>query len=301
MNEPAITRGLSPQDLAFVVDHCRDLALSTGEQLGHLPFAAACLSPSCVVARVADGERVRGLAIAFDRGIEREVFVVTVQFAARGQGLGQKLLQALVRPHVAASSNNRVTASVWHGVKGGAGLILRAGLDPSRGVVRFVRKTDPLTTELPAPNLRWLWIEGESADRIPRLLAPAAAANPADTNVLPALEALTSHRDGAVLVGFAGNDAKVVAAGHAAGRRWNITHLFSGPSVRDHGHAEHALARLTQRAADAGAKELILESTGPAPRALRTIMRLGFEATEAAAGFRLGPPGPRVAGDLFTL
>ena len=290
MNEPAVTRGLSAPDLEFLTAHCRDLRLASGEELDHLPHVAACLSDACVTMRVVEGDRLRGLAIAIDCGIERRVFVVTVQFAARGTGLARRLLQGLVRPHLAASPKNRAVAAVWPGVTGGPGLLLSTGFDTAPGLIRFVRKTTtPLAVESPSPTLRWLWIEREPADRLPRLLTLAAAANPTDTDFGPSLAALATHQDAAILVGF------------AAGRRFVISHLYSAESVRDHGPAEHALSRLAHRAADAGATELLLESSGPVQRAMRTLLRLDFRATEAAAGFISGPPAPHVPGDLFVI
>jgi hypothetical protein len=298
MGELSAAPGLDEADLAFLRAHCRDTAIAGGWVAAYVPWRAEALSAACITLREKDGDRVSALAVAVDRGVERQLLAVSVHHASRGEGVGRTLLATLARQHTDRDSRNRFVASVWPGLRGGSGLLISAGYSPAPGLVRFQRRAEAFESQAPRPPLRWLDLEREPDPKREDLVRAAAAACPADYDVLPTLRALASSPLGVVTAGFTGNDVKVVAAGHRAGSALEIVTAYSAPSIRDHAFAEHALARFVSRA-HGGLEEVVIETAIPVPRAARTLLRLGFRAVEAAAGFRLGDPPRPPAPDVF--
>jgi hypothetical protein len=298
MSDLSAAPGLDAADLEFLSAHCRDTALAGGAGIAHVPWAAEALASACIALRERDQDGVTALAIAVDRGVERQILAVAVKHASRGNGVGRTLLATLNRRHTDRDPRNRHVASVWSGVRGGAGLLISAGFSPAPGLVRFRRRAEAFESQAARPPLRWLDLEREPAPKRLELVAAAASACPGDHDMLPTLRALASSPVGFVTAGFTGNDVKVVVAGYKAGSALTIVTAYTASSVRDHAWAEHGLARVVSRAY-MEVEEVLIETPLPVPRAARTLLRLGFRAIDAAAGFRLGDPPRLAAQDVF--
>lgn len=288
-------------DLAFLEAHVRDTALATGLSFDQLPGFVRAARGACLVVRHVDDGRIRALGVAVDRGPEREVVAVVTQPAARGRGIARRLLDGLVRAHVAAGPKHRAVASVWPGLPDAAGLLLAGGFETSAGAVRFERGVERLTLDTPPPNLRWVDAEAEPEERRRRFAAAASAAYPGDADPARTLASLAAAERGFLTVGFAGNDARVVAAGHEDDGALRITTLFACAEIKDHVAAEHLMARLVDRARIRGRRKLVIESARPVARTVTAVFRLGFRAVEAAAGFRLGPIPERTPPHVFAV
>ncbi|HYC76055.1 MAG TPA: hypothetical protein VEI02_00375 [Planctomycetota bacterium] len=301
MNGLLPEKGLTEADLEFLDAHVRDAALASGLDFGHLPWTVAAMRDACLTLRHVEGGRIRAVAIAYDRGVEREIAAVAVQPGARHRGHALRLLDGLVRPHVAASPKHRCVASVWPGVPDGAGVLLRAEFETSAGAVRFERDAAPLKPEGEPPPFRWIEAELESDEKRRRLTAAAAAAYPADADLTPTLTSLGSAANGFLSIGFAGNDARVAAAGLEENGALRITTLYAAETLKDHVAAEHLMARLVEKARKSGLRKLVIESARPTPRTVQRVFRLGFRAVEAAAGFRLGPIPTRTPPHVFAV
>jgi GNAT superfamily N-acetyltransferase len=293
--------GVTAPDLAFLTAHVRDTKLLTGVSFDHVPGLVAALRGACVVSRYVEDGRIRGVGVAVDRGLERDVIAVATQPAARGKGVAGRLLTNLVRSHVDARPENRALASVWPGLANAAGVLLATGFETSAGAVRFERGVDAFKPASAAPGLRWVEAAGEPDDRRKRLVAAAVAAYPGDASVAASLTSLSTAEGGFATIGFAGNDARVVAAGFQDGRSLRIVMLYASEVLKDHAAAEHLLARLADRARDSGLATLVVESARPVVRTVHAMFRIGFRATEASAGFRLGPIPQRTPPHVFAV
>ncbi len=298
-NQPEL--GVTATDLAFLTAHVRDTKLLTGVSFDHVPGLVAALHGACVVSRYVEEGRLRGLGVAVDRGLERDIIAVATQPAARGKGIAGRLVVNLVRAHVDARPENRALASVWPGLANAAGVLLATGFETSAGAVRFERGVDSFKPASASPGLRWVEAAGEPDDRRNRLVAAAVAAYPGEASVAASLASLSTAEGGFVTIGFAGNDARVVAAGFQNGRALRIVMLYASEVLKDHAAAEHLMARIVDRARDAGLSSLVVESARPVARTVHAIFRIGFRATEASAGFRLGPIPLRTPPHVFAV
>lgn len=301
MNGSSPERGATAADLAFLEAHVRDTQLLTGLVFDQLPRCVAALADACLAVRHVEDGRIRALGLALDRGLEREILAIAVQPAARGKGLAKRMLERLVRVHAEASPRHRALASVWPGLRDAAGLLLAAGFETSAGAVRFERGVEPLRLESAAPNLRWLDVAREPDERRRRLVAAAVAAYPGDADPHPTLSSLSAAPKGFLEVGFAGADARVVAAGYEDDAAIRLTTLFASETLKDHVAAEHLMARLVDRARAGGRRKVVVESARPVARTVQAVFRLGFRAVEAAAGFRLGPIPQRTPPHVFAV
>lgn len=260
----------------------------------------AALGPACVVLRASANEALTGIVVALDRVIERELLALAVAPLARGAGLGSQLLLALEKQHSARDSRNRTVAAVRAPQSGGAGLLVSAGFVPASGTVRFRRRAEAFESNAPRPPARWLELARESEPKRTDLLRAAAAVYPGDRGMLPTLAALAAAPSGFVTAGFLGNDVKVVVAGHLAGSVLHVMAAYSAHAIRDHGFAEHALARVVSRGWGE-ARDVEIETRLEVPRVARTLFRLGFRIVDGASGFRLGEAGKLVSADVFAV
>ncbi len=294
-------RGATIEDLAFIEDICRDIALKTRSSVLPYPAFALALGDSLIVHRATKDGRTIALATAIDRGRELDLFLIAVSFSQRRTGIAGELLDQLTAQHLKVGKSRRIFANCWPGSGGGPGALLAAGFSTAPGKVRWTRDAGP--TSIPPAKvslLQWNDLKSISLDRRARLLGAVGAAWPGDADPVPVLAALSSARDSQILIGLHNDEVKAVLAGVSVG---DTFHILLGFEIET-GHGEGidgGLAILLENAKTCGVKSLSVETAVPTARTAPTLTRLGFRSVEAAAGFLAGTPGHAFEGNAFAL
>lgn len=294
------SRGASEEDLHFMEEICRDIALKNRSAMLPYPTMARALGDALIIHRVSkeDGRTV-ALAAGIDRGRELDLFLVAVAFSLRRSGIAGKLLDHLIREHMGVGGGRRMIANCWPGSGGGPGALLSSGFVTAPGKVRWTREG---VAPVPAAPLAAAWVElgAEPVDRRARLLGGALAAWPGDADPGPMLAALAVAPSGGAWVGLVDNEVKAVWAGTLIGDAFMVLVAYEREMARGTCLAD-GFNLLLEAARKLGARRVVVESCIPTARVAPILTQLGFRSIEAAAGFLAGTPGHAYEGNAFAL
>lgn len=294
------SRGASEEDIHFIEEICRDIALKNRSAV--LPYAALAraLGDALVIHRVSkDDGRTVALAAGIDRGRELDLFLVAVAFSHRRTGIAGRLLDHLIREHMGSGGGRRMIANCWPGSGGGPGALLSSGFCTAPGKVRWTR--DRLDPTPAAPlGATWIHLGSEPLDRRARLLGGALAAWPGDADPGPMLAALSVAPSGGAWVGLVDDEVKAVWAGTLTGDAYMVLVAYEREMARGTCLAD-GFNHVLEAARKLGAKRIVAESSIPTSRVAPVLTELGFRSIEAAAGFLAGTPGHAYKGNAFAL